>query len=95
MIVIENRWRRRIEEERDSRSGSMIRRRRGNYSEWGSVASEDRLSNRKVGKIKKWMMEEERDERRCNIVIKGESGGRKGWENMGTRIYKRKVEGRV
>lgn len=42
-----------------------------NYLEWGSEVSEDRLSNREVGKIKKWMMEKERDDRRYNIVIKG------------------------
>lgn len=41
-----------------------------NYLEWGSEVTEDRLSNREVGKIKKWMMETERDDRRYNIVIK-------------------------
>lgn len=59
------------EEVRNGRSGSTISRRRGNYSKWGSEVSEDRLSNREVGKIKKWMMEKERDDRRCYIVIEG------------------------
>lgn len=40
------------------------------------------------------MMEKERDERRCNIVIKG-MNVEEGWESMGTKVFKGKVEGRV
>lgn len=32
--------------------------------------SEDRLSNAKVGKLKKWKTEREKEERRNNIVLK-------------------------
>lgn len=32
--------------------------------------SEDRLSNAKVGKLKKWKTEKEKEERRNNIVLK-------------------------
>jgi len=45
---------------RGSRRGSMS-------SGW----SEDRLSNREVDKIRKMVTEKEREERRCNIVLRG------------------------
>lgn len=33
--------------------------------------SKDNLNEKEIGKIKKWMLEQEREERKCNIVIKG------------------------
>lgn len=38
---------------------------------WGSEISEDRLSIREVGKVKKWMSDKKRMERRNNIILKG------------------------
>jgi len=42
--------------------------------------SEDNLSEKEIGKIKKWMLEQEREERKCNIVIKGVRERIGGWK---------------
>jgi len=42
-----------------------------NYGSSGTVWSEDRLSNREVDKIRKWVNEKERLERKENIVLRG------------------------
>lgn len=48
---------------------------RKDNSSWGGSVytdiSEDRLSFREVGKLKKWIVDKEKEERRNNIVIKG------------------------
>lgn len=43
--------------------------RRGSYyASVGSLVSKDRLSSREVGKIKMWVVEKEREDRKSNIV---------------------------
>lgn len=37
----------------------------------GARCIEDKLNEKEVIKIKKWMAEKEREERKCNIIIKG------------------------
>jgi len=48
-----------------SRGGSRI------FGSSGTVWSEDRLSSREVDKIRKWVNEKERSERKSNIVLRG------------------------
>jgi len=65
----------RSEESGEKRSGSEREeeryrdssRTRSTDTNW----SEDRLSNREVGRIRRWVNEREREERRSNIIIRG------------------------
>jgi len=52
----------------DSERGITWSRGSRNYGSSGTVWSEDRLSSRKVDKIRKWVNEKERLERKGNIV---------------------------
>lgn len=62
-------------ESEEQRSASVSRF--SNRSRWGSsyagssVMSEDRLSNREVGKLKRWIKDKEKEDRRNNVAIKG------------------------
>jgi len=40
------------------------------YTNTGSIWSEDKLSSKEVGLIKKWVAEKDRSDRKENIVIK-------------------------
>lgn len=65
-------------EERDSRTRSIRSAFSGNRrasSIWGgtSINSDDRLSAREVGKIKRMVVEKDKEERKGNITIKGMS----------------------
>lgn len=76
-------------EECESRAASSRFSSRTRYSSrYGSIRSVDRLSKclseRKIGKIKKFVVEKEKEERRGNIVIKG-------WE-IGDSITNGKAE---
>lgn len=57
--------------DRSSERRSNYSRGIGSYTESVMTCSEDRLSNREIGKIKRWVSEKEKEKRRCNIVIKG------------------------
>lgn len=65
------------ESEESENTGNRSRSRGSmkNESSWGGSVftdiSEDRLSLRKVGKLKKWIADKDKEERRNNIVIKG------------------------
>lgn len=61
--------------ERKEGSSRYTGSRRGNSYE-GSRGSEDRFSEREVKVIKKWVGEKDREERKCNIVIKGGDFGK-------------------
>lgn len=72
---LENKMKDNLEDDSEERRslGSQINR--GRSSCWDcsmpSEGSEDRLSIAEVGKLKKWMTDREKEERRNNIVSKG------------------------
>lgn len=59
-------------------SGSRYTFSRRGSSYNGSRYSEDELSERKVRYIRKWVVDKEKEERKCNIVIKGKTSWEKG-----------------
>lgn len=50
---------------------SIYSYRSGRSSVTGRSSGGSRLSDREVDKIKRWVVEKDREERRCNIIIKG------------------------
>ena len=89
-----------------SRERSRAASSRGSYI--GSDFSDDRLSVREVGKVRKWLIDKERIERRNNITLKGidiytvrkqmrEEGKEEEWMNWVEKFIKVKlgVEGKV
>ncbi|KYN50453.1 hypothetical protein ALC57_00090 [Trachymyrmex cornetzi] len=73
--VIENRDKEREDGKSEAGDSGKSRGGSGTGSCWGSRGcsdiSEDRLSIREVGKLRKWMSDKEKRERRNNIVLKG------------------------
>lgn len=59
-------------------SGSRYTFSRRGSSYNGSRYSEDRLSERKVKYIRKWVVDKEKEERKCNIVIKDKTSWKEG-----------------
>lgn len=55
----------------DRRSDYTYSKRGSNVTGGESVYSEDRLSIKEVSKIKKLVTSKEREERKCNIAVKG------------------------
>lgn len=70
----------RFNENNNGRSKSYSR---GNNSYVGSTYSDNRLSEKEIRNIKKWVVDKDRGNRKCNIVIKGinisEKNIDKGW----------------
>lgn len=70
----------RFNENNNGRSKSYSR---GNNSYAGSTYSDSRLSEKEIRSIKKWVVDKDRGNRKCNIVIKGinisEENIDKGW----------------
>jgi len=77
-----------------SREGSRIGSRIGSTS---SIWSEDRLSNKEVGKVRKWVNEREREERKDNIILRGvtipetEAGERRKRQNWVKELINSKL----
>ncbi|KYN18391.1 Lysosomal aspartic protease [Trachymyrmex cornetzi] len=95
-----------IEEEMSVARGSAISRGgSGMGSNWGcrggSDISEDRLSTREVGKLRKWMSDKDKSERKNNIVLKGvdidkvrtemKEGGKEDWVEWIGNFMREKV----
>jgi len=54
-----------------SEGGKGVSREGSRYASSGTIWSEDRLSSREVERVRKWVNERDREERKDNIVIRG------------------------
>lgn len=79
MIEREERWVARVTE-LESRIVKMEKRRRERRTVVTGGMGGGNLSEKEVGKIKEWMLEQERKERECNIIIRGVRERMGGWE---------------
>jgi len=58
-------------ENRSRNSSVNSGKRYGSEKSWGGISGASGLSMREVEKIKKWVGDKEKEERRCNIVLRG------------------------